>query len=351
MRFLFFITAIISIFAPAIAQSRMPSTGGALPDVYPSRRAAATAMAQQIGAGLAGDKDVTDSTRILVATAPESLNADDLRVVEEIATVLRRDWPKAEFAHSLLAQRNPTASDGLVISINVTHEAGVTDVQAQLPDRPGINARFVDKPWADDWTAYVNSDSNHRQLRGDSPRTALSQSEAEERACADAAIKLLPLVKSQMNRNAAGRASINISDAFVAGQTKELLLNSPLILDKFVQRYSRPYGNVWQASVLIDASPQRIDTIARTVSGQARIAYTEKLAADNRTVTYQRQTWGSLAAFLGVIVVLYWFLNAATKGYFTWRLRFGAVTLIILGVLAALFFVTVHMPRAVIVRP
>src|SRR5437667_3066633 len=125
MRFLLFISAIIGMLAPAIAQSGLPSSGGALPDLYPSRRAAAAAMAQQISAALAGDKDVTDATRILVTSAAESLNADDLRIIEEIATNLRRDWPKAEFARSLPAQRSPTAADGLVISVNVTQEAGI----------------------------------------------------------------------------------------------------------------------------------------------------------------------------------------------------------------------------------
>ena len=207
------------------------------------------------------------------------------------------------------------------------------------------------KPWLDDWMSFVNSDSNHRWIRGDSARTALSAEEAVANACTDAANELLPLVRSQMSANAAGRASIRVADSFVLQKTTELLVNGTAVQDRFVQRFDRSYGQIWQASVLIDASPRKIEAVARSVADQARADYQEKLASQKRQALQQTATWGSLAAFLAVIVVLYWFLNAATKGYFTWRLRFGAVTLIAFGILWALLFITMHMPRALVVRP
>src|SRR5207253_8421126 len=51
-----------------------------------------------------------------------------------------------------------------------------------------------------------------------------------------------------------------------------------------------------------------------------------------------------------LVDVLYWFLNGATKGYFTWQLRTGAVLMILAGLVAiAAFAGYMAAPHAVMI--
>jgi hypothetical protein len=61
-----------------------------------------------------------------------------------------------------------------------------------------------------------------------------------------------------------------------------------------------------------------------------------QLAAEKARRAEQVRGWGSVAAFLAVIVLLYLLVNSLTKGYFVWRLRAGALLLTIAGILVAL---------------
>jgi len=44
----------------------------------------------------------------------------------------------------------------------------------------------------------------------------------------------------------------------------------------------------------------------------------------------------SLAALVVLICVVYGFLNAATRGYYTWSLRIAAVVLVVVGMILVL---------------
>src|SRR5262249_37619207 len=155
------------------------------PDVYPSHRAATLAVADQISESLGNDSKLASSSRILIEA--QDTSADDLRLIDEIANNLRKNWPKAEVVQASLAEGRD--SDSKIVAIAVLRDAGVTKLQTRISDQPPITARFVEKLWADDWTAFINTDSNHRWLKGESARNALSQSEAEEKAFADAALR------------------------------------------------------------------------------------------------------------------------------------------------------------------
>jgi len=133
MRCLLIIIAVAAIAAHAIADAKsIGSTSPALPDVYPSHRAAAASLADQISTALGDDPHVTSLTRIVISAAPQDLGADERRIVEDIAAKLRRTWPKTELARVTTADGTP--SNGPLISIEVSQDAGVTDLQAQFSD-------------------------------------------------------------------------------------------------------------------------------------------------------------------------------------------------------------------------
>ena len=98
-----------------------------------------------------------------------------------------------------------------------------------------------------------------------------------------------------------------------------------LVADKFIQRLERPYGAVWRCAVLVDGSSQMIQPLAVGVAGIER----------NRRVSLLRSAV-SIAGMFAVICVLYFILNAATRGYYVWSLRAVMIVAAMAGVLLLL---------------
>lgn len=190
-----------------------------------------------------------------------------------------------------------------------------------------ITVKFVDKPWADDFAAFINRDKGKQWMLAESPRPCVSEAEANQQAIEAAAIELWPAVREQMRVNAIGRSKIMVSPQFVVDQTEAALSRGVGIADRLVQQFDRPYGKVWKQSLLIDASKSTLDRYARDISAVARADRAQQVG-----------TWGSTAALVAVIVLLYFFVNAVTKGYFVWRLRAVALLVAIAGILSIMAF-------------
>lgn len=186
-----------------------------------------------------------------------------------------------------------------------------------------IAVKFVDKPWADDFGAFVNRDKGRQWMLAESPRPCISEAEANQQAIEAAALELWPAVREQMRVNAIGRSKIMVSQQFVVDQVESALSRGVGITDRLVQQFERPYGKVWKQSLLIDQSKGTIDRYAREISAVARADRAQQVG-----------TWGSTAALVSVIVLLYFFVNAVTKGYFVWRLRAVALLVAIAGILS-----------------
>jgi hypothetical protein len=91
------------------------------------------------------------------------------------------------------------------------------------------------------------------------------------------------------------------------------------VAEQFVQQVKPVYGGVWRAGVLVPAAQQQ-DVVFRAVS---------MVEQDRRR---SAGTLLSVAALALVIVLLYFFLNAVTKGYFRFSLRAGAILLLAVGI-------------------
>ncbi|MEZ6129268.1 MAG: hypothetical protein R3C59_11340 [Planctomycetaceae bacterium] len=166
-----------------------------------------------------------------------------------------------------------------------------------------FNNNFISKPWVESFDAFVSSRPSQRFVVGYSGELASSADEARRRAMEDAESR---------------------SRIFVDGATI-VMADESHVVDRFAQKLSRPYGDVWREAVLLDVSPERMQPL---------------IAAARNTVVVVRQQRRSLAAALvilfGLTVVLCLALNFLTQGYYRNRLWISAAIVVGLGLLATL---------------
>jgi hypothetical protein len=141
----------------------------------------------------------------------------------------------------------------------------------------------------------------------------------------EAATALASLIQRQLPASAAP-VSLEDSDALLLSDIRRSLP----VKDRFVQRFQRPYANVWSESLLLDASPQWIEEVQR------RHVY----------LLHARQTRmgtiiGSTGIVLAAILLAYLFVNAVTQNYFTGRLRLAAIVSAMIAVAMAIGVISI----------
>jgi hypothetical protein len=218
-----------------------------------------------------------------------------------------------------------TRTASMEISASPSGSAAEARVMISFPTtEPAVSA--TGKLWVDNWEAFINGES-HRYLRAGTPEFGVSEQEARQQARARAAQALLPYVVPELKvrlRPIPGTSYL-ATDDWVRNQIEASINRGAFIKDEQVVRVSRPYGDVWTAQVLVDASPQAVQRAAQEYGASAR-----------RQAESTAVTWGGLGALTLVIVLTYAFLNWMTKGYFVWRLRAAAVMVVILALLAVM---------------
>jgi hypothetical protein len=141
--------------------------------------------------------------------------------------------------------------------------------------------------------------------------------------CADAA------AATESARRALTRALVPVvrSDAVARRISNELPMRPEWVADRFVQRFERPYGTVWQEAILVKVPRGQVDAMAAS------------MAARERQVRHERA--GGVVAVGGALVaiwLIYLLANMLTRGYFVWRLRAAtAMAAIALGLAAVLW--------------
>jgi len=80
-------------------------------------------------------------------------------------------------------------------------------------------------------------------------------------------------------------------------------------------------GPIWREAILVDTSEAKLSRLA-----QKKIVVTR----------VKRQSWvhtgATLAGMFLLIWIVYMFLNAATRGYYSWALRIALIVLMYIGV-------------------
>jgi len=304
-----------------------PSDGalmsGFLADRYPSAMQAAEALARLLSPSVAtvsaGGGHEAPTVRV-TGQAPAEL----LRLVAE---VLHKDALVRDVVIPLPEAPATQPAGGDAISCGVRMEGEQEgSVQIVLSGPRGQLSRstqFVSKPWAANFARFL-SDANDSYVLARSGRPCPTRGEAEQAALDNAAAQLAPRILLGIDRGVADRRydpSGRPTPREVRTWLADELRGAKVLQDRFMQRFERPYGDVWQHALLVRASPEALDkiaaSVARTASGQHRA---------------RMHTWysriGSVVGLLALILAAYVVLNAATKGYYVWVLRLAAGALV-----------------------
>jgi hypothetical protein len=189
--------------------------------------------------------------------------------------------------------------------------SGRIEATAMVKDKQStINARFVEKPWIDDFAEFLNNKPNSRFLVAKSSESCLSEAEANRQAIENACAQLGPLLTKL-------RDPIKLS-------SNDILENG-MVVDRFVQSFYGSAGNIWRQALLIDVSNEKLNQLVRR----------NVMIARARRFGFIR-TISSIAGLFILIIIVYAFLNAATKGYYTWSLRIAGFVLAL--ILIFIFF-------------
>jgi hypothetical protein len=82
------------------------------------------------------------------------------------------------------------------------------------------------------------------------------------------------------------------------------------------EQFERPYGTIWVASVLVDASAEHLSPVIQRYAFDAHRRVALMFAVRMAAIGMALMVW-----------LAYFPMNWATKGFFARRLRFGAVAI------------------------
>ena len=185
--------------------------------------------------------------------------------------------------------------------------------------RASIKADFVEKPWVEDFSGFLNTKPNSRFIIAKSADSCMTQAEANrqavENACAQVT-KMLDQVSRRLSK---------IPVPFTLPVNSDDILKGDFIIDRFVQSFKGTAGRIWRQALLIDASAEKLTELARRKAVMARA----------RKMTWARMSL-SIVGLLVLITVVYAFLNAATKGYYVWSLRVAGIVLALITIILLL---------------
>ena len=182
----------------------------------------------------------------------------------------------------------------------------------------------ADKAWVNETTAFLSDSGSKHWIIGRSTTPCLSESEANEKACQDAARQIAGPLHDALH----GRSANLGNREWFRCRIQADLNAGRFIHDRSVSKVHKPYGDLWSMEILVDASNDALKSIG--------VEYAGLLGDEHRSVVQKRMALVSLSAG---ILLLYGFLNAATKGYFQGRLRIGAaVSLIVSACMIVQFF-------------
>jgi hypothetical protein len=165
------------------------------------------------------------------------------------------------------------------------------------------------KLWMTDFPAFVNDHPSGHWIVGQSTEPALSAEEAESTAEADAAGKIADILNCDSESQAMIVASLARRD---------------WIVDRQIDSTQHPYGTIWHAAILIDATGGKLDDLSKQIQFAQRRQHlhTAFLAAVS-------------AAWLTAVGLCYLLINWITRGYFRGRLVMASLILILVGIFGA----------------
>ncbi|MFB3891807.1 MAG: hypothetical protein ACE15C_07265 [Phycisphaerae bacterium] len=323
-------------------------------NIYPSPVSAATALGGVVGSAVLDETGVASRAEARETVPPVAVRgAVDADVTAAFISALRTAAPSAR-VEQVPSRPGPEATKGVFISLDICGrgperlaypvyekcEQGRIEAQVAFPPSPVATTQptdaarrtitrglsWVRKPWVEDLGAYegklVGDDRRHVWYVGRSDDICSSEQEALEQARERAAGLMLADIRGVL-----AHRGVDVRDERTGKELLQVLRQAasswPTQRDVFTQQMARPYGNVYRAAVLVNES--QIDGIA----GRYQVSVQSRASSWVRLVL-------SIAGMGVLITVVYQFLNAATKGYYKWKLRLIVMGVILAGVLVLL---------------
>ena len=201
--------------------------------------------------------------------------------------------------------------DGVFLSESYSFQATIS---YQMRSRV-INIDYVEKPWVENFSSFVNSQPDKHYIVAKSRETCQSPEQANQQSINDAWTQILPLIHNKIKNELSFNRSLTFSPDDIPGG---------MIVDKFVQGFDGSVSKIWRQATLLDVSPEKLNLLANSIVTRRRVM--------------QETTWKTIFSIAGLFVlitIVYAFLNAATRGYYSWSLRIIGV------ILAAIFLIII----------
>jgi hypothetical protein len=196
-----------------------------------------------------------------------------------------------------------------------------------------IHAQYAEKPWVEDFERFRAREARPRNnqpwILAKSQSTAHKASYAQREAIDDGVRQLRPWVESLMpkylRRSWFGSSRPNVEQ--IRNILRAELRGSIYVTDRFEQKFQQNGTSIWWEGMLINSSDRNLDLLAqRCAQGGGRQEWT------------WARTAGSAAGLLGLVCVVYLFMNLATRGYYVWALRGTVVVVLLIVILVIVRF-------------
>ena len=284
-------------------------------DIYPSRVSAVQSVSKRIGEQFRHvmiDSQQPDSIVVLQNSRNseyvETLRDSILKKYPEIKCRIDTGLPSQINEVGILLDLNQTETVHLPRGDNIV--SGIFGVTISNQSRKTmITVNFVDKPWVENFSDFVNIQPDKQYIIAKSSESCLAPGEAEQQAMEDACVQVSGMLKDYPRQSG---DVIYMNNRANPAHIQE----SGMIIDKFVQSFDGAAGKIWRQAILLDVSPEKLNILADKIAGITRVRRERRLS-----------TIGSIAGLFVLITIVYIFLNAATRGYYTWSLRIVGVVL------------------------
>ncbi|NLH18351.1 MAG: hypothetical protein GX455_17385 [Phycisphaerae bacterium] len=292
-------------------------------NVYPSKAGALKALRPKIDETLRTlaegkpDPKVVLFAAGLTATEVHSLmDSKDTDSIAWSAEPLVRNLQENEISISTNFAATDSRVDTIGNQVTLKKVKGLLEVSVYPNNgKPTVLKAMIDeKPWLEDLAGFQSANPNSRFAVSRSYSSATDEKTAELEAVADACrqvARVLWEMNPKRGNLISGELTVNLTD----------IENRGMILDRFSQQLYGMAGPICRQALLIDLSPNKIQPLAN-----AKFAI----------IAEQQETWARiLLSFVGmavVILLVYAFLNAATRGYYAWSLRIAALVLLGVGI-------------------
>jgi hypothetical protein len=288
-------------------------------DVYPSKISAVRELGRKINRTLPLVMEAIDSLQEIEIFQ----NSQDLELVEEFRKVISQSNPDIKCK---IVFENPTSSENVITIYFFINNDYYSLKQVSWQKNPNENimsgtiranilvnqkqqvtvpVSFTEKPWVENFANFLNTQPNKQYIVARSAESCLAPEEADRQAMQNVNEQLAPMLIRFQNP-----FHLENKDIFESG----------IIADKFVQSFDGSAGKIWREAILLDVSPDKLNRLAANIAGTSRVKINQWV-----------KTILSIAGLFILITIVYAFLNAATRGYYS-------LTLKIIGIILAAIF-------------